>query len=198
MSDSNPIPGSLPSQKDIFERLLANETILPTDPQISRLKEAAFVVKELLNQMNNSSNPEEISEILSRILNKEIQDVTVFTPIYINYGKHINIGKNVFINFNCTFLALGGITIEDDVLIGPKVSLITENHPLNPQERNGLIGKPIHIKKNAWIGANATILPGVTIGKSAVVAAGAVVSKDVPDHTVVGGIPAKFIKTIQP
>ncbi|CAH0149440.1 Maltose O-acetyltransferase [Pedobacter sp. Bi27] len=198
MSDANHIPSFLPSQKDIFERLLASETILPTDPQIGRLREEAFAVKELLIQMNNSSNPEEISEILSRILNKEIQDVTVFTPIYINYGKHINIGKNVFINFDCTFLALGGITIEDDVLIGPKVSLITENHPLNPQERNGLIGKPIHIKKNAWIGASATILPGVTIGENAVIAAGAVVSKDVPDNTVVGGIPAKFIKTIQP
>ena len=198
MSDSKHIPSSLPSQKDIFERLLAGETILPADPQIGRLKEEAFAVKELLIQMNNSSNPEEISKILSTILNKEIQNVTVFTPIYINYGKHINIGKNVFINFDCTFLALGGITIEDDVLIGPKVSLITENHPLNPQERNGLIGKPIHIKKNAWIGASATILPGVTIGENAVIAAGAVVSKDVSENTVVGGIPAKFIKTIQP
>jgi acetyltransferase-like isoleucine patch superfamily enzyme len=198
MSDSKHIPSSLPSQKDIFERLLVGETILPADPQIGRLKEEAFAVKELLIQMNNSSNPEEISKILSTILNKEIQDVTVFTPIYINYGKHINIGKNVFINFDCTFLALGGITIEDDVLIGPKVSLITENHPLNPLERKGLIGKPIHIKKNAWIGASATILPGVTIGENAVIAAGAVVSKDVSENTVVGGIPAKFIKTIQP
>jgi len=198
MSDSNHIPGSLPPQKNIFERLLAGETVLPTDPQIGRLREEAFAVKELLIQMNNSSNPKEIYEILSRILTKEIQDVTVFTPIYINCGKYINIGKNVFINFDCTFLALGGITIEDDVLIGPKVSLITENHPINPQERKGLIVKPIHIKKNAWIGANTTILPGVTIGENAVIAAGAVVSKDVPDHTIVGGIPAKFIKTIQP
>jgi len=196
MSDSNPISDTAPFQKDIFERLLAGETIPSNDLQISRLREEAFAVKALLNQMNNAVDPEEITQILSRILDKEVQDVAVFTPIYINYGKHITIGKNVFINFDCTFLALGGITIEDDVLIGPKVSLITENHPLNPEERKGLIGKPILIKKNAWIGANATILPGVTIGKNAVVAAGAVVSKDVPDNTIVGGIPAKFLKTI--
>ncbi|OXA74331.1 acetyltransferase [Flavobacterium aquidurense] len=198
MSDSNLISDAAPFQKDIFERLLAGEIILPNDSQMGRLREEAFAVKALLIQMNNAVNPEEITQILSRILDKELQDVAVFTPLYINCGKHITIGKNVFINFDCTFLALGGITIEDDVLIGPKVSLITENHPLNPQERKGLAGKPILIKKNAWIGANATILPGVTIGENAVVAAGAVVSKDVPDNTVVGGIPAKFIKNIQP
>ena len=196
MSDFNSIYNAKPFQKDIFERLLAGKTILPDDPQIGRLREEAFAVKELLIKMNNSSNSDEITQILSRILHKEVQDAVVFTPIYINYGKHITIGKNVFINFDCTFLALGGITIEDDVLIGPKVSLITESHPLNPKERKGLMGKPIVIKKNAWIGANATILPGVTIGENAVVAAGAVVSKDVPDNTIVGGIPAKFIKTI--
>jgi len=196
MSDSHTIYGSAPLQKDIFERLLAGETILPNDPQIGRLREEAFAIKELLVQMNNATNPDEINEIVSRILGKEIQDIAIFTPIYINYGKHITIGKNVFINFDCTFLALGGITIEDDVLIGPKVSLITENHPLHPEERKGLIGKSIHIKRNAWIGANATILPGITIGENAVVAAGAVVSKDVPDNTIVGGIPAKFIKNI--
>ena len=198
MSDSNPISYAVPFQKDIFERLLNGETILPDDSQIGRLREEAFAVKALLTQMNNSSNSEEITQILSRILDKEVHDVVVFTPLYINYGKHIRIGKNVFINFDCTFLALGGITIEDDVLIGPKVSLITENHPLNPEQRKGLAAKPILIKKNAWIGANATILPGVTIGKNAVVAAGAVVSKDVPDNTVVGGIPAKIIKNVQP
>jgi acetyltransferase-like isoleucine patch superfamily enzyme len=91
---------------------------------------------------------------------------------------------------------LGGITIEDDVLIGPKVSLITENHPLNPKERKGLIGKPILIKKNAWIGANATILPGVTIGENSVVAAGAVVTKSVPANVVVAGNPAVVTKQL--
>lgn len=198
MSDSNLISDTVPFQKDIFEKLLAGETIFPNDSQIGRLRAEAFAVKKLLNQMNNAVNPEEITQILGKILDKELQDVSVFTPLYINYGKNITIGKNVFINFDCTFLALGGITIEDDVLIGPKVSLITENHPLNPEERKGLTGKPILIKKNAWIGANATILPGVTIGENAVVAAGAVVSKDVPDNTIVGGIPAKFIKNVQP
>jgi len=196
MSDKDPISKAAPFQKDIFERLLAGETILSNDPQLGRLREEAFDVKALLTQMNNAVNPEEITDILSTILDKKVQDVTVFTPLYINYGKHIRIGQNVFINFDCTFLALGGITIEDEVLIGPKVSLVTENHPLDPKERKGLIAKPIIIKKNAWIGANATILPGVTIGENAVVAAGAVVSKDVPDNAIVGGIPAKFIKNV--
>ncbi|SFC73713.1 DapH/DapD/GlmU-related protein [Flavobacterium phragmitis] len=196
MSDKDPISAACSSQIDIFGRLLSGETILSNDPQLGRLRDEAFAVKALLTQMNNAVNPQEITEILGTILDKKIQDVTVFTPLYINCGKHITIGKNVFINFDCTFLALGGITIEDDVLIGPKVTLVTENHPLDPKERKGLTAKPIHIKKNAWIGANATILPGVTIGKNAVVAAGAVVSKDVPDNTIVGGIPAKFIKNV--
>lgn len=196
MSDFNDIAVSNTLEKDIFGRLLNGETILPNDPQIGRLIQEAFNIKPLLNQLNSSSNPNEIAEVLSRILGKAVHNVAVFTPIYINYGKHINIGKNVFINFDCTFLALGGITIEDDVLIGPKVSLITENHPLNPQQRKGLTGKSILIKKNAWIGANAIILPGVTIGENSVVAAGAVVSKNVPDNTIVGGVPAKFLKKI--
>jgi acetyltransferase-like isoleucine patch superfamily enzyme len=117
-------------------------------------------------------------------------------PFYINIGQFTQIGKNVFINHACSFLDIGGITIEDDVLIGPKVNLITESHPLNPAERKTLLVKPIVIKQNAWIGAGATILPGVTVGKNAVVAAGAVVSKDVLANTVVGGVPARFIKNI--
>ncbi|MNK21083.1 putative acetyltransferase [compost metagenome] len=184
------------SSTDIFARLLKGETILPDDPQINRLRAESYKTKEILIQINNSADPDEISVLLGQILDYTLENVTVFTPIYINYGKNIKIGKNVFINFDCTFLALGGISIEDDFQIGPKVSLITENHPLAPDKRKGLIGKSIHIKNNAWIGANVTILPGVTIGENSVVAAGAVVSKDVPDNSVVGGVPAKFIKVI--
>lgn len=182
---------------DIFERLRNGEIILPNDPDGYKMREASFVTKKLLVQMNNATEPESIRRFLSQITETEIDEsVTVFIPLHINYGRHTKIGKNVFINFDCVFLDLGGITIEDNVLIAPKVSLLTEGHPTSIEDRHSLIPKPIHIKKNAWIGANATILQGVTIGENAVVAAGSVVSKDVPDNTIVGGIPAKILKTI--
>lgn len=182
----------------IFESLKNGETIASNHPERSELRKAFFATIKLLQKLNNSTNPEEITEILSEITNTKIDEsVALFPPLYINYGKNLSIGKNVFINFDCTFLALGGITIEDNVLIGPKVSLLSEGHPLNPSERQSLVPGKIHIKRNAWIGANAIILPGVTVGENAVVAAGAVVSKDVTDNTVVGGVPAKIIKKIE-
>lgn len=182
---------------DIFERLRNGETILPDDPQAYRMREASYNMKKLLVQMNNATDPAEIRDLLSQITESEIDEsVVVFTPLYINYGKHTQIGKNVFINFDCVLLDLGGIVIEDNVLIAPKVSLLSEGHPVSPEERHSLIPKPIHIKKNAWIGAGVTILQGVTIGENAVVAAGAVVSTEVPDNTVVGGIPSKIIKSL--
>ncbi|WP_413512328.1 sugar O-acetyltransferase [Myroides odoratus] len=183
--------------KDIFERLRAGETISPNDPEAYKMREASSKTKKILVQMNNASDPAEIRRLLSEITASEIDDsVAVFTPLQINYGKNTKIGKNVFINFDCVFLDLGGITIEDHVLIAPKVNLLSEAHPVLPENRHSLVPAPIHIKKNAWIGANATILAGVTIGENAIVASGAVVSKDVPDNAVVGGVPAKIIKII--
>ncbi|TCC96013.1 sugar O-acetyltransferase [Pedobacter hiemivivus] len=183
--------------EDIFERLRNGETVLPNDPEAYRMREESFATKKLLNQMNNTADPDEIRNLLGQITGSEIDEsVAVFTPLHINYGKHTKIGKNVFINFDCVFLDLGGITIGDNVFIAPKVSLLSEGHPTSIKDRHSLIPKAIHIKKNAWIGANATILPGVTIGENSIVAAGAVVSKDVADNTIVGGIPAKFIKNI--
>jgi acetyltransferase-like isoleucine patch superfamily enzyme len=183
--------------KDIFEQLRNGETIAANNPEAYKLREASFATKKLLIRMNNAEDPAEIRDLLSQITSSEIDEsVAVFTPLYINYGKNTKIGKNVFINFDCVFLDLGGITIEDNVLIAPKVSLLSEGHPITPNERGSLVPGKIHIKKNAWIGAGATILPGVTIGENAVVAAGAVVSKDVPGNTIVGGVPAKIIKSI--
>jgi acetyltransferase-like isoleucine patch superfamily enzyme len=183
--------------KDIFEKLRDGEIIASNDPDASKLREASFATKKLLVQMNNSSDPAEIRNLLSQITGSEIDEsVAVFTPLYINYGKNTKIGKNVFINFDCVFLDLGGITIEDSVLIAPKVSLLSEGHPISPDDRQSLVPGHIRIRKNAWIGAGATVLAGITIGENAVVAAGAVVSKDVPANTVVGGIPARHIKDI--
>jgi acetyltransferase-like isoleucine patch superfamily enzyme len=181
----------------IFKRLRNGDIIPPNDPEAYRMREESFVTRKLSIQMNNTSDPDEIRNLLSQITASKIdQSVVVFTPLHINYGKHTKIGKNVFINFDCVFLDLGGITIEDNVFIAPKVSLLSEGHPTSIHDRHSLIPKAIHIKKNAWIGANATILPGVTVGENAVVTAGAVVSKDVADNTIVGGIPAKLIKKI--
>ncbi len=184
-------------KKDIFERMLAGEPILMDDPEYSRIFEAVSRTMELSVALNASTSIDKIRERLSEVTGQEIDgSTTVFVPFYTNFGRHIRIGKNVFINHACTFLDLGGITIEDGAMIGPKVSLISENHPVNPATRKTLELKPIVIKRNAWIGTNAVILHGVTVGENSVVAAGAVVTSDVPDNTVVGGVPAKIIKTI--
>lgn len=182
---------------DIFERLRSGETVPFSDPQYSKIGQACNDTKKLLVQMDSTAEPTEVRKLLSQITGSKIDEsTTVFTPLHINYGKHTKIGKNVFINFDCVFLDIGGITIEDNVLIAPKVSLLSEGHPALPEQRTSLTTAHIHIKKNAWIGANATIMQGVTIGENAIVGAGAIVTKDVPDNVIVGGIPAKIIKTI--
>ncbi|WP_321426262.1 sugar O-acetyltransferase [uncultured Bacteroides sp.] len=181
----------------IFDRLRAGETVPFNDPNYSQIFEAASRTANLLTELNVSVNNERVRELWNEISGAQMgSGSTILVPFYINIGQFTRIGKNVFINHACSFLDMGGITIEDDVLIGPKVNLITEGHPLNPAERKALTVKPIVIKRNAWIGAAVTILPGVTVGENSVVAAGAVVTKDVPANTVVAGVPAKVIKTI--
>lgn len=183
--------------KDIFERLKAGELVRLEDPEFFKVDEVVNRTLSLTPALNASTDINQIRERLSDIIGVPLdQSVTVFAPFYTNFGRFISIGKNVFINHVCSFLDMGGITLEDDVLIGPKVNLITENHPMNPADRRAIVAKPILIKRKAWIGAGATILPGVTVGENAIVAAGAVVSRDVPDNAVVGGLPAKIIKYI--
>ena len=118
----------------------------------------------------------------------------VMPPMTVIRGNNVKIGKNVSVMNNALFMAAGGITIEDDVLVAANTQLISNNHDLH--DHAVLICKPIHLKRNCWIGAGATILPGVTVGENAVVGAGAVVTKDVDDNTVVGGNPAKVLKRI--
>lgn len=184
-------------QLDILSRLRSGKPIRLDDPNYHQISEVVNRTIALSQKLNSSNDISSARNLLSEIIGNKIDEsTTVFVPFHTNFGKFTSIGKHVFINHACSFLDMGGITIEDHVLIGPRVNLVTENHPLDPADRRALITKPIIIKKNAWIGAGATILPGVTIGEHAVVAAGAVVSKDVARSTVVGGVPAKFIKNI--
>jgi acetyltransferase-like isoleucine patch superfamily enzyme len=183
--------------KDIFEIMRSGEEVRQDHPQYGAFMEIVASTLKEVAVMNSLGDLAEIRNKLSEIIGSKIDDSTgIFAPFYINFGKHTTIGKNVFINHACSFLDLGGITIEDDVLIGPRVNLVTENHPTDPHNRKSLLCQAIVIKRNAWIGAGATILPGVTVGENAVVAAGSVVTKDVPNNTLVAGIPARFVKHI--
>ena len=158
-------------------------------------QEAIRLGMELNNQYHT---PEEIREIMGRLTGKGIDDTfRLFPHIYTDFGKNISIGKNVFINSGCHFQDQGGIMIGDGTLIGHNVVLATINHDLRPSKNRKNHYAPIKIGNNVWIGSNATVLPGVTIGDWAVVAAGAVVTKDVPSMAVVGGVPAKVLRMVQ-
>ncbi|MBC3787315.1 sugar O-acetyltransferase [Spirosoma utsteinense] len=183
---------------DIFQRLQAGELLRKDDPEYGRFGEVVARTIRLCVEMNASAtSTDQVRTQLSNIIGTEIDpSTTVFPPFHTNFGRSIRLGKNIFINHACSFLDIGGISIEDDVQIGPRVNLTSENHPLDPADRTTLIPRPIVIKRNAWIGAGATILPGVTIGENSIVAAGAVVSRDVPPNTVVAGVPAKVVKAL--
>ncbi|RHJ95118.1 DapH/DapD/GlmU-related protein [Parabacteroides bouchesdurhonensis] len=141
--------------------------------------------------------PDEVRRLLSELFGYEVpRTLRVFPPLYADFGKNITVGENVFINACCHFQDHGGVTIGDRCQIGHNVVFATLNHGLAPEERKSTYPAPIVLGKNVWVGSNATILQGVTVGDNAVVAAGAVVTKDVAANTVVGGVPARFIKNI--
>lgn len=181
----------------LSEKMKSGNPFRLDDPEFQEVNEFKTRTLSLSIQLNAATNIDQVRDCLSEIIGSKIDEsTTIFAPFYTNFGRHITIGKNVFINHACSFLDLGGISIGDNVLIGSKVNLISENHPIDPTQRKSLIGKPIVVKNNAWIGAAATILPGITIGENSIVAAGSIVTKDVPDNTIVAGNPAKQIKTL--
>lgn len=157
-------------------------------------QEAVRIGMELNSQYHT---PEEIREIMGRLTGKRMDDTfRLFPPFYTDFGKNITIGKDVFINSGCHFQDQGGIVIGDGTLIGHNVVLATINHDLSPANNRKNHYAPIIIGSHVWIGSNATILPGVRIGDWAVVAAGAVVTKDIPALTVAGGVPARVLKKV--
>ncbi|MGI6219004.1 MAG: sugar O-acetyltransferase [Bacteroidaceae bacterium] len=142
--------------------------------------------------------PDEVRALLSELFGKTVPaSLRVFPPFYTDFGKNITIGEQVFINACCHFQDHGGVTLGDGCQIGHNVVFATLNHGMKPEDRKTTYPAPIVLGKNVWVGSNSTILSGVTIGDNSVVAAGAVVTKDVPENTVVGGVPARFIKRIE-
>lgn len=182
---------------DIFERLKAGQAIPMSDPDYGQIREAVNQTMKLSATLNRSTSVEEVRRCLEEIIGKRVDEsTTVFPPFHTNFGRYITLGKRVFINHACSFLDLGGITIEDEVKIGPRVTISSETHPTEVANRKSLLPAAVLVKQNAWIGAGATILPGVTIGEHSVVAAGAVVPRDVAPRTLVAGVPARQIRKL--
>ena len=173
----------------------------PTDCREPYFKEASeeMIRARTLCAMANAKMPDDPSYVkeLEELFGRQLDGIRILTPFICDFGNRVKFGKNVFINHSAILSASGGIEFEDGVSIAPGVRIATINHDFNERHTKYTYGKVL-IKKNAWLGMNVTICPGVTIGAYAVVAAGAVVTKDVPDYAVVGGVPAKVIKMQNP
>ena len=163
---------------------------------VKRIKVATRISSELRALCMDETGP--IQEVFERLIGKPVGDsFTLIPPFYADYGLNITIGRSVFIGYECMFTGHGAIDIADEVLIANKVNLVTAGHPVEPDRRRTHITvAPIAIETNVWIGTGATILPGVRVGADAVVASGAVVTRDVPARTLVAGVPARVIRQL--
>ncbi|MGP8436233.1 sugar O-acetyltransferase [Paraburkholderia fungorum] len=182
-------------QKDDRIRVIYGRT--PESAAMVANVKRATALTARLNRLT-FSDADEVRALFSELIGKKVDEsFLLIPPFYTAGGDEIRVGRNVFINQNCTFYDLGGLDIADDVMIGPNVSIITAGHPLDPSQRRSVtIGAPIVIGKGVWVAAGATIIGGVTVGENSVVAAGSVVTKDVPPNTLVGGNPARIIRSI--
>lgn len=173
----------------------------PTDVRESYFKEASeeMIRARTLCAKANATLPDDPSymKYLEELFGRDLSDVRILTPFICDFGNRVKFDKGVFLNHSAILSASGGIEFEDGVMVAPGVRIATINHDMNNRHTIYTYGK-VTIKKNAWLGMNVTVCPGVTIGKYAVVAAGAVVTKDVPDYAVVGGVPAKVIRMQDP
>jgi acetyltransferase-like isoleucine patch superfamily enzyme len=175
--------------------------ILGKTPESAAMQAAhkrAIALTARLNRLTYN-DAEEVRALFSELIGQPVDAGFLLAPPFYTSsgGTDISLGRNVFINQNCTFYDLGGLSLGDDVMIGPNVSLITSGYPLEPSQRRRCVtAKPIVIERNVWIAAGATVIGGVTVGENSVVAAGSVVTKDVPPNTLVGGNPARVIRAI--
>lgn len=173
----------------------------PTSVKESYFAEAAeeMMRSRVLCAKANAILPDDSSYVnyLEELFGRKLEDVRILIPFSCDFGNRVTFGKNVFINHSAILSSSGGIEFGDNVMVAPSLKIATINHDMYDRHVTYTYGK-VTVKENAWIGMGVTICPGVTIGKYAVVAAGAVVTKDVPDYAVVGGVPAKVIKMLDP
>ncbi|KZK08657.1 Maltose O-acetyltransferase [Lactococcus cremoris] len=156
--------------------------------------------KKIVQKINNTpiEQTETIVALERQVFGKTGNNLYVTPPFQVDYGRHVEIGNNFYANMDCIFLDVNKIIIGDNVMVGPRVSFYTAGHPIDSEIRIEELefGLPITIEDNVWIGGSATILPGVTVGRNSIIAAGAVVTKDVPSNSIVGGNPARLIRVI--
>jgi maltose O-acetyltransferase len=178
------------------EKMLAGESYNCLDPDLDAERQKA---KELLQLYNLAKTMPERQTILEQLLGQIGQNSIIEPPFYCSYGQNIHIGDHVFLNVLCTILDCNEVHIGHHVMIGPAVQIYTAAHDLQAKTRiqGWEVAKPIAIEDNVWIGGGAILLPGVRIGRNAVVGAGAVVSRSVPANAVVAGNPARVIREIE-
>jgi acetyltransferase-like isoleucine patch superfamily enzyme len=183
---------------DLLAELDAGHTITGDSPLHAVMHETSQRALRITAELNGRYHePARVRELLAELIGRPVDEsVALFPPFYSDFGRNIRLGERVFINSGCRFQDQGGITIGDDCLIGHNAVLATLNHDLDPARRADMHPAPITIGRNVWIGANATVLPGVTIGDDAVVGAASVVTKDVPPGTVVVGAPARVVRSV--
>ena len=179
------------SKNEIMEAVIVDPRHTTSEEMTEGIRQAQVLFK--LN--HTMPYTEEYNALVAELFGENIgSGVRVMSGLTGVCFDKVKLADNVLVMNNCLMMGRGGITVDEGAMIAANVQLISNNHDLH--DRQILLCKPVHIGRNAWIGAGATILPGVTVGENAVVAAGAVATKDVAPNTIVGGNPAKFIKEI--
>nr|WP_194948420.1 DapH/DapD/GlmU-related protein [Actinomyces trachealis] len=184
----------------LLAALNAGKTISGNSAHHQAMHTASQEALRLTAELNGAyHSPEDIVELLSALTGQQVPaSFRMFPPFTTDFGRNIRFGERVFLNSGCRFQDQGGIDIGDDALIGHNAVITTLNHDLNPARRADMHPAPVRIGRGAWLGANVTVLPGVTIADGAVVGAGSVVTKDVAPNTVVVGTPARPVRDIEP
>lgn len=183
---------------EAFKAFVRTGQMLSTEEIFQFMNEMSDSARRITFRLNGSYHtPEEVRALLSELFGYRVpESLRVFPPFYTDFGRNITVGEDVFINACCHFQDHGGVTLGDGCQIGHNVVFATLNHELSPATRKLTHPAPIVLGRNVWVGSNATILQGVTIGDNAIVGAGAVVTKDVAANTIVGGVPAKFLREL--